>query len=449
MNEQKDFIDNKIDDLGELAKKKLDSFQIAGFVRRNTVIGFYNSEINKSTSQNTSHLYLTAIKDQKVKTVELALVDQESWKTVMETLVTQLTKATAGYRHPGFPKAKYSVDVPPVKDPELLLEETSQEKKAGLVEQVVNTIEITEKTARASGSFETFEVYFRVMNSCGIDASDETGYHHLKMTAKTRGGKGTGDEERYFKQLKELAFEELAVRATMDSLADTMAKKGESGQFPVVLAPMATQQLIRITAAIFNGYYHAQESACLPHLEGEALFDEQLNLVDDPLSSMTVFNITIDGEGVAKHFYPLIDKGIPVGILHDMNTASNAGVETSGHKNYPFMNHYHPGPAAYNLVLKDGNSDFEEMLSETKEGILIKGFNDLNIEPLTGKISGFTSKGVFSIRNGEIDQPLKEYRVDGEILTVLKNIPLIGTVEEKGLFSGPYVKLGQLRLENV
>jgi predicted Zn-dependent protease len=81
--------------------------------------------------------------------------------------------------------------------------------------------------------------------------------------------------------------------------------------------------------------------------------------------------------------------------------------------------------------VKEGDSDVDEMVSETRKGILVTHFHYQNpVNPAKGVFTGLTRDGTWLIENGEIKHPLKTLRYTDTVTKFFKNIDLIGTYQE-------------------
>jgi len=446
MKNNREKVDRSVEDLEKRVKGIVDLYRISGYHEKESFINFSRSEINQNGTQNKSAMILTVIRKNRLATSRLPLENHEKWMDKLEELDRLLDKLPPTSLLPALPdKEDNSME----KNSELSLEEASMDEKIAAVEQVINQVEIDEKTAKASGFLNTLVTYYRVRNSSGLDTRDTTGYHHLKLTVNVKDGTGTGSDEKFLREITDTMYfipEEPAINATMNALAASTASKAVSGDYPVILAPVAARQLFNSVKVIFSGRLMNEERTCLKNMLGKEVFNSQLTLVDDPFLSQTPFNMIIDGEGIMKKPYTLVDRGVPAGVLHDTLTASQAGTSTTGHANYPFMEHGNNDPAALNLTVKDGRSDLEEMMTGIKEGYLVKKFEQLDTVPGTGRITGITSRGVYGIVDGEIEHAVKKYRFEGSVDGLLANIPLIGGMNRNEIVGFPYIKIGSLKI---
>jgi PmbA protein len=90
------------------------------------------------------------------------------------------------------------------------------------------------------------------------------------------------------------------------------------------------------------------------------------------------------------------------------------------------------------MIVKAGVSDLQELINGITQGIIINRFSG-NVNPVNGDFSGVVKGGQY-IKNGEIQYPVKELMVAGNVFDALKNI--IGVSKETKIMSDailPYI----------
>ncbi|MEM2936653.1 MAG: metallopeptidase TldD-related protein, partial [Candidatus Bathyarchaeia archaeon] len=132
-------------------------------------------------------------------------------------------------------------------------------------------------------------------------------------------------------------------------------------------------------------------------------------------------------------------------FLHNSYSAGIAGVETTGHAQRGGYGGY-VGAGPTNVRVKPGDSSLDEMIAETKRGILATNAGFFP-NMVSGEFSSTIDEG-FLIAGGEKKHPVKNLMAGGHILDLYKNIELIsreGRTIGRGHFF-PAVKIGQVKL---
>ena len=102
-----------------------------------------------------------------------------------------------------------------------------------------------------------------------------------------------------------------------------------------------------------------------------------------------------------------------------------------------------PVVSSTNLVISPGSSDLDTLISEIDRGIVLNRFSG-NVNPINGEFSGVV-KGGHYILNGEINFPVREVMIAGNVFDALAN--LTGISRERKSFSDSV--LPHIRIENI
>jgi PmbA protein len=259
-------------------------------------------------------------------------------------------------------------------------------------------------------------------NSAGITYSTETtdfavgvDGQWIRGTDILSAGHGFGWKK------QEIDHVEIARKAiTLFKMAENIAPI-KSGDMPVVFTPEGMNVLLLALILGFNGKNVFLGSSYLAGKLGEKIAHEAFALTDNPLLDYASGSATYDGEGVPHQVTPLIEDGVAKNFLYDLDTAGRAGAETTG-------NGIGCGPT--NLVIKEGDTPFEEMVKNTREGLLVHNVLGLGQgNPISGEFSVNVQLG-YKIDNGEIVGRVKDVMLAGNTYDALKNITLIGDKAE-------------------
>jgi predicted Zn-dependent protease len=193
------------------------------------------------------------------------------------------------------------------------------------------------------------------------------------------------------------------------------------GEYPVVLAPAATAELLDwLGWCAFNGLAHVEERGALSGRIGERVAAASINIADSPFSPQTLPR-AFDAEGVAKRPLPLIQDGVAANVVHDTRSAAMAGGDcrSTGHALAPGGSPW--GALPTNLVMSGGGAADEAALCEPIErGVYVTRLWYTNpLQPNETLLTGVTRDGTFLIENGRIAAPLEDLRFTDSILRIL------------------------------
>ncbi|MBC8429632.1 MAG: TldD/PmbA family protein [Dehalococcoidia bacterium] len=197
-------------------------------------------------------------------------------------------------------------------------------------------------------------------------------------------------------------------------------------QLPVIFTPRGVASaLIPSLMAAFNGKTVLEGASPIGNRLGQQVFDQKLWLWDDPTIAYRPNSRPCDDEGIPSQRTPLIEQGTVANFLYDLQTAALAHTRSTGNGSRNHGGPPVPSPAA--LVIAPGNTTFDEMVNDIKQGLVIEqlmGAEQGNI--LGGDFSGNVLLG-YKVESGKIVGRVKDTMVSGNVYQVLKQIIAIGS----------------------
>jgi PmbA protein len=143
-----------------------------------------------------------------------------------------------------------------------------------------------------------------------------------------------------------------------------------------------------------------------------------LSVEDDPTNVEGINASSFDREGVPHRRNLVIERGILKKFLYNTYTANKDGVRTTG--NAGGSTSSPPMVSTTNFVVKSMNSSVDTLVSEIDKGIIISRFSG-NVNPVNGDFSGVVKGGQLVI-NGEIEYPVKEVMVAGNVFEAMRRL---------------------------
>ena len=194
---------------------------------------------------------------------------------------------------------------------------------------------------------------------------------------------------------------------------------------PVIFSPEGVASaLISPLMAAFNGKTVLEGASPIGKRLGEQVFDTKLSLTDDPTIAYRPHSRPCDDEGVPSQRTPLIEEGVVSSFIYDLQTAAMAKTKSTGSAS---RGGGLPVPSPSTLVVAPGDTTFDEMLKDIKEGLVIEqlmGAEQGNI--LGGDFSGNVLLG-YKVESGKIIGRVKNTMVSGNVYKLLKEINAIGS----------------------
>lgn len=158
----------------------------------------------------------------------------------------------------------------------------------------------------------------------------------------------------------------------------------------------------------------------LQPLLGQMVAPESLTLVDNGAYDGAWGSIFFDDEGFPAQKTTLVDRGRFVGVLHDRESAAALGKRPSGNsRRADFLSR--PFVRMTNTYVEPGTSTLEELVADTKEGVLLENFTSGIEDPLGGNMQLKVKKGR-RVHHGELTEIFSSMALSGKVLEFLQHI---------------------------
>jgi PmbA protein len=330
---------------------------------------------------------------------------------------------------------------------------TSQVAEVAVYEPEVEKTTAEELVATGAGMLEAVKKYSdevkvsagagwsvtenRLINSSGLDVSRKGSHYGIGVGGtRVRGtdmlfvyqGQGWRTKKLSPEKLTQLTIEQLRLAETIASL--------ESKAMPIIFTPRGNYILLMALLIGINGKNVLKGDSPLAGRLGERIASPGLTITDDPTVAFAPASGAYDGEGVPTQKRDIVKDGILQTFLYDLETAAKAGVQSTGSG---------PGCGTSNVIIAPGDATLEQMIKDTKEGLLIDhviGMGQSNI--INGDFSVNISLG-YKIENGEIVGRVKDAMLAGNDYDAMMKIEAIGSEPEwQGSFCAPPIKVGGL-----
>jgi PmbA protein len=180
---------------------------------------------------------------------------------------------------------------------------------------------------------------------------------------------------------------------------------------------------------------------------GEEVADATFVLHDDGLDPAGFATAPVDAEGAPRRRTPLVEGGRLRTFLYDSYTARRGGAATTGNAGRSGYRSP-PGVSASNLVVSSGDAGLEQLLDQAGEGVYVNDVAGLHsgVNPVTGVFSVGASG--LAIRAGERAEPLREFTIAGDLVSMLRAVRAAGSearwVPFGGSVSAPLLLIGEM-----
>ncbi len=275
-----------------------------------------------------------------------------------------------------------------------------------------------DKNVQASGFLEVGTTFSSFGSSKGLFVSNQSTNVLHTVTARTPDGTGAGWAGTTYQDFSKLDAAAMGTVATDKAVKSQKPIKLEPGKYTVILEPSAVSDLIGILVGEEFDQRAADEGRSFAtkkgggSLLGETVFGKNVTIYSDPNDPLVPGSIYSDDGQPAQRTVWIED-----GVLKNLQCGRYWADKTKRA----------PVPSPTTLVMKGGTTTTEEMIKQTKRGLLITRFWYIReVDPQTVLLTGLTRDGVFLIEHGEIVKPVCNFRFNQSPVAMLNKVIAMG-----------------------
>lgn len=224
---------------------------------------------------------------------------------------------------------------------------------------------------------------------------------------------------------------EEAARETVQRLN---SRKVDTQKVPVIFrADIASSLFGHLVSAISGGNIYRKSSFLLDKL-GQQVMASHLNIVEQPHLKKGLASTPFDGEGVKTLQRDIITDGVLHSWLTTSYSARKLGMASTGHAG-----------GIHNWIVQHGDKDLAALLGDMGTGLLVTELMGQGVNGVTGDYS--RGAAGFWVERGEIQFPVSEITIAGNLLQMFMDIAAIGNdVDRRGGVLTGSVLLNQMQL---
>lgn len=379
---------------------------------------FANSTIHQNLNRVNSELQVRVVFGKKMGIATTNNLEEESIKRVVEK-ASQM--ASIQEDNPDFTSLPNKYEYHDTKNYyESTANYTAEHRAADVA---ILAEHAAEKGFKIFGSHITTQEELAVVNSLGLEAYNASTYAYLRTVVE--GENGTGYADFLNRDASKIDADAIGKEAVARCALAQDPKPLPTGEYEVVFLPYAVSDIVRFPAYIgFVGQAYEEGRSYMANKMGEQLVGDNISIWDDGLNTATL-NIPFDVEGVPKKRVDIVKNGIAAGVVYNYANAKKYSKEPTGHSRYRRGGNYE-SPA--NIIMAAGDSSVEEMIKNTKKGLLVTRFHYTHCpEPREVVMTGTTRDGIFFIENGKIKHSVMNMRLTDSVLRMLNNVDKISS----------------------
>ena len=416
--------------LSHSKKIGIDECDIIKVKKKITTVRITDSEIAE-IKQNFDESYgIRLIHDKKITSTETT--NEEDMEKTIDNAFSALSNLKSREFWKGLPYKVNNRALEGTFDEKL--DQISGSKCMDIAQNMINS-SINDKINTITGSLNIVSENFELMNSNGLNFKDKATYISAILNAESEHGEipvsGIGHSSG--RTLANFSAEQIGIDAKTMCLESINPKKVDSDSYSIIFEPYSVGELLAfVVAANFNFKAFREKKSCFSNSHEKEIAVEQLSLVDDPHIPEGIGTKAVDDEGIKTQKKSLIERGIFKNTYSNLFDGYKEEKESTGNASRPgspMGRSAEPIPTStpHNLKVISGDQSQEEMIKETKHGLLVgRLWYTYAVNPIRGDFSCTARSGIRIIENGEIVNSGRSVRIIHNLATMMKNISAIG-----------------------
>jgi len=187
------------------------------------------------------------------------------------------------------------------------------------------------------------------------------------------------------------------------------ARKIATCRAPVILDASIAPGLLGHLMAALAGNAIYKKSSFLAGKMDEALFPEHISIGQSPHLEQGMGSAVYDAEGVATHAQNYVEQGRLVRYVLGLYSACKLGMQTTGNAG-----------GVRNLSINHDDIKLPDLIKRMHRGLLVTELMGFGVNTVTGDYS--RGAAGFWVENGEIQYPVHEITLSGQLTTMFKGI---------------------------
>lgn len=236
-------------------------------------------------------------------------------------------------------------------------------------------------------------------------------------------GKDDGEMQRdyYYSAARDAADLQTVKLIGETAARRTVARKGarkiKTTKAPVLYTPELARGFIGHAMGAISGGAQYRRASFLLDAAGEKIFPDFVNVLERPHLPKALASAPYDAEGVATFDRDVISDGILQGYILGSYSARRLGLQTTANAG-----------GAQNLLVPGNAGDLDALIKEMGTGLLVEELIGQGVNSVTGDYS----RGVVGqwIENGEIQYPVHEVTIAGNLRDLYARIAAIGSDQD-------------------
>ena len=411
-------------------KIEIDECEIVVVKKKITTVRITDSKIVEIKQNFDENFGIRLVKDKKIASIQTT--DKNNIEKSIGNSIATIKNLKSRKFWKGLPDKVTNNKLEGVFDKKLY--NISGSNSMDIAQKMINSSN-NEKINTITGSLNIVSEDFKLVNSNGLDFEDKATYISGIINAESEYGKipVSGIGHASGRTLSNFSAEQIGNDAKIMCIKSINPQKIDSDNYSIIFEPYSVGELLAfVVANNFNFKIFSEKKSCFSNKLNERISTEQFNLTDDPHIPEGIGTKPIDDEGINTQKNIIVEKGIFKNTFSNLFDSYKKDRKSTGNAlrpGSPMGRSSEPIPisAPHNLKIGQGNISQEDMIKDTKQGLLIgRLWYTYAVNPIKGDFSCTARSGIQIIEDGKIKGPGKSVRIIHNLPIMLKNISEIG-----------------------
>ncbi|MBI2549994.1 TldD/PmbA family protein [Candidatus Woesearchaeota archaeon] len=404
----------------QLKKKGTDDVVVSAVSEEATQLKFANSMISTTQMWHSDKLNIFLAIDKKLIGTSIRDLSTKAADDAVSRMLKFAAAALPNQEYMGIAEGPFRyAGIPETYDKNIVeLGETA-------IDLLKGAISVAHKNGakRTAGVFETTFFNTYMLTSNGVEAEDKGTKAYFSVRAFV-DKYASGHHICNARVLRKFTPEASAERAAVIAKQAVNPLPSIPGTYDVVFSPLPFANILESVGKAASIFNVESKLSCFSGKLGKKVGSDNVTLVDDGTLPNGFDSMRFDEEGTPTRKNTIIEKGVLKTYLHNTSTAKRHKVKTTANAGLVT-------PLPFNLILQNGKFNKEEMIRQVKRGLIITNVWYTRFQNYeTGDFSTIPRDGMFLVENGKVTGPVKELRINDNLIRILKNVSAVGSEPE-------------------
>lgn len=248
------------------------------------------------------------------------------------------------------------------------------------------------------------------------------------------------DSARYFTDLNQPL--NIGKKAAENTLLKLNPRKISTTEASVIFPPRFANRLLSEFSACINGSAICRKSSFLQEMMDKQIFPSGVSICDNPHIIRGHRSRVFDLEGLETKKLSIVENGVLKTWILDTRSACQLGLKSTASASRGIASS--PSPSTSNFYMEASNTEPDEIIKNTKKGLIITTLFGGGVNGLTGDYSQGAS-GLW-VENGEIMYPVAEITIASNLKDMFKELVHANDLEFKYGINAPTIMIPKMTI---